>query len=261
MISPMDREWRRSFLALTVALAAGVARAQFTEAPQTVAPGKWLMETDVATVAIDRHTPARDGVEYRSTYLGYVQLTTGVTESFDVQFGLESWHDERVQGGGADSHLSGMGELYLRAKWKFWDDGKGTALALLPYYRVRDTAARHVRPALDQFGLIIPFSRPLSERWSLSAMTQNDWLDDGSGGRDWWLTANATCLYNAGGRASAYIEGTTWAQGARGRWATMAGIGALWQATDRFSWDLALHVGLNRAAPDWYPVLRFVWEL
>lgn len=246
--------------ATALALGAGVARAQFTEVPQTAAPGKWLVETDVVTVAFDRHTPARDGVETRSTYLGYVQLSTGLSEDFDVQLGYEAWHEER-RGGAEDERLEGRGELYLRAKWKFWDDGRGTALAVLPYYRLHGTAGHEVRPARDQFGLVVPFSRALSERWTLTAMAQSDWLDDGASGRDCWLTGTAACSYGGDGRLGGYVEISTWALEARGRWATMAGVGLLWQATERFSWDVGVHAGLNRAAPDWYPVLRFVWEL
>lgn len=149
----------------------------------------------------------------------------------------------------------------MRAKWRFWEGEEGAALAVLPYYRLRDTAVAELRPAKNQFGFIVPYSRTLGERWTLMAMVQNDWLDDGGGGRDWWLSGYCVFCYNAGGKFSWYSETSTWSQGAEGRWATMTGAGMLWQVTDALSWDAGLHVGLNRAAPDWYPVLRFVWSL
>jgi hypothetical protein len=250
-----------TFLCASLALCGTRLAAQFTEVPQTVAPGQWLMETDVATVAIDRHTPARDGIETRSSYFGYVQITTGVAKDFDVQLGLDSWREERVKGGGADERATGTGELYLRAKWKFWDGGDAGALAVLPYYRLRTTADSEIRPGISQFGCIVPYSRTLSREWTFMTMLENDWLDDGAGGRDWWLSGYVVWMHNSGGKLSWYTETATWAQGARGRWSTMTGLGVLWQVTDKFYWDAGLHVGLNRAALDWYPVLRFVWSM
>lgn len=240
-------------------LAAARLSAQFTEAPQTVARGEWLVETDLATGAYDRYTPARDGVRMRSVSLAVAQLSTGVTENIDVQIGIEGWRDEDFSGADVDECVRGTGGVYVRAKWKFWESSDGTALALLPYYQFRDTVSSRLRPAVSQFGVIVPFYRPLGDAWSFSAQAEIDWVDDGAGSREDWWAGYVVFARTLNKRWSWYWETTSNAAGGRGRWATQSGLGLVWQVTEKFSWDAALYAGVNRAAPDWYPALRFVW--
>lgn len=250
----------RPFSLLVLAgLAVTRLAAQFTEAPQTVARGEWLMETDVVAGAYDRYTSARDGVHTRSVSFAVMQLTTGLTESIDVQLGIEGWRDDDVTGDGVDECVRGTGGVYVRAKWKFWESPGGTALAVLPYYQFRDTVSSRLRPTVSQFGLIVPFFRPLNNEWSFAAQAEVDWLDDGAGSREDWWAGYAVFSRTLNNRWSWYWETTSNAAGGRGRWATQSGLGVVWQVTDKFSWDAALYAGLNRAAPDWYPALRFVW--
>lgn len=239
---------------------ANAALGQFTESPATVARGDWLMETDVVSVAFDRHTPSRDGVHYRSTYVGYVQVSTGVAPNFDVQIGLDSWREERAIGGGVDERARGMGELYLRAKWQFLP-GEEFSAAVLPYVRVRQVAEAELRPERTQFGVILPWAKTLGDDWSLGGQLQGDWLDDGAGGRDAWFTATVVAHRAAGEQLGLYAEAMAYfAPSVWRRWSTLVGGGFTWQATDAFSWDMGLLVGVTRTAPDWNPVLRFVWQ-
>lgn len=89
---------------------------QVGEAPTTVQPGHWLLEADLVAVASDRHTFWQDGVHYRSTTLGTVLISTGVTARLDVQLGLECWREERVAGDGWREHEHGQGDGWLRCK-------------------------------------------------------------------------------------------------------------------------------------------------
>ncbi|MBX3735475.1 MAG: transporter [Candidatus Didemnitutus sp.] len=250
---------RLFFLLVATGFSSTRLAAQFTDAPQTVARGEWLVETDLATGAYDRYTPARDGVRTRSVSLAVAQLTTGVMENVDVQIGIESWRDEDSSGAGVDECVRGTGGVYVRAKWKFWEAADGTALALLPYYQFRDTVSSRLRPTVSQFGVIVPFYRPLDEAWSFSAQAEVDWLDNGAGAREDWWAGYAVFARTLNKRWSWYWETTASAAGGRGRWATQSGLGIVWQMTEKFSWDAALYAGVNRAAPDWYPALRFVW--
>jgi len=249
------------FILLLLLTGSAVSRlaAQFTEAPQTVARGEWLVETDVATGAFDRYTPSRDGVHTRSVSLAVAQLTTGVAENIDVQIGIESWRDDDVTGDGIDECRRGVGGVYVRAKWKFWEAPDGAALAVLPYYQFRDTVSSRLRPTVAQFGVIVPYYRPLNDAWSFSAQAEIDWIDNGFGSREDWWAGYAVFARTFSKRWSWYWETTSNAAGGRGRWATQSGLGLVWQVNEKFSWDAALYAGVNRAAPDWYPALRFVW--
>jgi len=233
---------------------------QFSESPATVAPGGWLMETDVVSVAFDRHTPSRDGVHYRSTVVGYVQVTTGITPTFDFQLGFDSWREERARDALGMTRVRGTGELYVRAKWRIWERGDA-AIAVLPYWRVADTADIELRPRRAQFGVVLPWSTQANDRWWLGGQFQADWLDDGGAGRDEWFAATLV-----GGRALTvavgfYLEAVTYVSRQATRdWAAAVGGGFTWQVAERFSWDLGFLVGCTRSAPDFNPALRFVWE-
>lgn len=240
---------------LLAAALVGTACAQFVDAPQTVPRGEWLLETDLATMAFDKSGPVRT----RSTALMVSQVTTGVTANFDVQFGLETWLEERVRGGGLDERVSGMGEAFVRVKWNFWSSEKA-GLALLPYYKFRGTAAKSIRPSVAQYGLIVPFSLTLSEEWQVYSQVELDCLDNGAGGRDRWWSGYVALQRTFSKEWSWYGEMTSAALAAKGPWATQVGVGVIWQATEKFAWDAAIYAGVTEVAPDWYPALRFVWS-
>lgn len=231
------------------------ARAQFVDAPQTVPRGEWLMETDVVDVALDRS----EGIRTRSTALMLVQLTTGVTENLDVQFGLETWLENRAKGPGLDERVSGMGEAFVRVKWNFWKNDR-VAIALLPYYKFRQTAAASVRPAVSQYGLLVPYSLTLSDAWQCYSQVEFDWLDNGTGGRDCTWSGFVAFQRSINKEWSWYWETTSSAVDGKGAWATQAGAGVVWQVNEKFAWDAAIYVGVTEAAPDWYTALRFVWS-
>lgn len=242
-------------LCLAVLAFGAAARGQFVDAPQTVPRGEWLVETDVIDMAFDQ----AEGVRTRSTALMIAQITTGLTDTLDVQLGLETWLEERVRGAGADGRVSGTGEAFVRAKWNFWKSERA-GLALLPYYKFRGTASSSVRPTVSQYGLIIPYSLTLSDHWQLHTQAQLDWLDNGAGGRDCWWSGYVAFQRTLNQQWSCYWETTSSAIDGKGRWATLTGAGVVWQVTEKFAWDAAVYVGVTEAAPDWYPALRFVWS-
>lgn len=251
----MPHSLRHAIFAVLAALVSKVCWGQFVDAPQTVPRGEWLIETDIATASFDKF----DGVKTRSTALMVWQVTTGIVEDWDIQLGLESWLEERITGSGVDEKVSGMGQAYIRTKWNFWKTERA-GLAILPYYKFRSTAARSIRPSVSEFGLIIPYSLTLSDKWQLYSQAEFDWLDNGAGGRDCWWSGYVTLQRTLSKEWFWYCETTSSAINARGCWSTMAGAGVIWQMTEKFSWDAALYVGLNETAPDWYPALRFVWS-
>lgn len=105
--------WAALFLGACLPLGA-----QVTEAPQTVEPGKFLVEMDVVSLEGDRTSDTKFNVfELATTF-----ISTGLTRNVDIQAGFQffvrSTYEDR---GFSDTH-SGVGDLTFRTKWTFWRD-------------------------------------------------------------------------------------------------------------------------------------------
>lgn len=236
--------------------------AQVSEAPTTVERGRWLIEADLYSVAFDRHTYQRDGVHYRSTYVGSWLLSTGIAADVDVQCGLETWREERASGDGWTERGRGGGDAWLRAKWNFaGDEENGSAWALLPYVKL-PVAARDIGNGRGEPGCALVFGRPLAnDRWC-NATIGLDWLDDGGGGRSVGYYGSIALTWPCRRGFSAYAEAVAGANSEATRaWSGELGLGLTREVGRGVSLDAAVYVGVTRAAPDVTPVLRLVWAL
>lgn len=250
------------FVGLTLLLGALPLGAQVSESPTTVEPGKWLIEADLYAVAFDRHTYQRDGVHYRSTYVGSWLLSTGVTAKVDVQCGLETWREERASGDGWSERGRGVGDAWLRAKWNFaGDEESGPAWALLPYVKL-PLADRDIGNGRGEPGCALVFGRPLEDdRWC-NATLGLDWLDDGGGGRSLGYYGSLAVTWPCCRGFSAYAEAVAWVNAEATReWSGELGLGLTREVGRGITLDLAVYLGVTRAAPDVTPVLRLVWPL
>lgn len=236
--------------------------AQVTEAPTTVAPGQWLVEADLVSVAYDRHTYQRDGVHFRSTYLGSTLLSTGVVERLDVQFGLEFWREEQATSNGAVERGRGLGDAWLRAKWNFaGDEATGPAWALLPYVKL-PLAQEDIGNGETEPGLVLVYGRPLAGEKAFNGMIGLDWLADGDGGRSPTCYGSMSVTWPCRHQLCAYLETVAIvSEGASREWSGELGVGLTHTTKRGLTLDLALYVGVTRSAPDWTPVLRLVWPL
>lgn len=256
------RGMKRAFVGLALLLGALPLGAQVSESPTTVEPGKWLMEADLYSVAYDRHTYQRDGVHYRSTYVASWLLSMGVAPNVDVQCGLDTWREERASGDGWSELGRGAGDAWLRAKWNFaGDEENGPAWALLPYVKL-PVAARDIGNGHAEPGCALVYGRPLqSDRWCNGTLGV-DWLDDGSGGRSLGYYGSLAVTWPCGRNCSAYAEAVGWVNAeATHEWAGELGLGLTREVGRGIVLDLAVYVGVTRAAPDVTPVLRLVWPL
>jgi hypothetical protein len=238
------------------------AVAQTTESPTTVAPGAWLLEMDVVSVAYDRHTAQRDGWHFRSTGVGAVMLSSGVTARLDAQFGLDLWREERGHNAGVNERGRGRGDGWLRAKWNFaGDEAEGPAWALLPYVKLAlaDDAVGNGR---TEPGLTLVHGRPLGESGGLNAMGGVDALDDGTGGRSLHWHGSVARTWDCGAGWACYIETMVAVEArATGQWTGEVGAGLTRITRHGVVWEVALYAGVTRSAPDWTPVLRLSWPL
>lgn len=257
MIPPVRPRHIPLFLCLALATA---LRAQVTESPQTVAPGKFLLETDGIKLSYDRADPA--GNRYTGLAVASTILSTGLTKSLDLQVGATFFVKETFEFRGAREHRSGVGDLLFRTKWTFWrDDSVGAALAVLPYVKLPVNSGGVGNDSVEG-GFIVPWEMKLNDSFSAGAMFQWDQVrnnDDNGYDAHWGLSGFVQQNFT---RAFALYAETTMAFSSAGfsDWTGTVGAGALLQITSHVQLDYEFQRGLNRNATDWTHVFRVNWE-
>lgn len=250
-------------LALLVLSGTGVARGQFTETAGTVAPGRWLFEADLVNHGRDK----ADGVDYRSTALGYLQWTRGLNVRGDVQTAVQVFQQEKLTfPDGTDSQHSFEAErcadLYLRSKWRLFGDGQtGWTVSLLPLLCL-PTEADEDGHRFVNLGVIVPISRPLGPDWWMDAQVQLDGQKSAGASRDWTWLVSANLQRTWTERWGTYVEvvASFWDR----QWSNAAvsgGLGVTCALPGGLGWDAAFYRGLTEEAMDWELALRVYWEI
>jgi hypothetical protein len=253
---------RRALFPLLLSGALGLLspalRAQVTESPHTVAPGRVLLEVDGVRFTVG-HTDAEGGT-VDALAVGSTLLTTGLTRSLDLQLGVDLFLRQTVSLGGRRDSDAGFGDLSFRTKWTFWRADSGSAaLALIPYVRLPTSSAGLGSERVDG-GLILPWASEGPAGIITGAMLQWDSNPTSDGRRYRWSGA-AYVRRDLLRLLSAYAEVTL--GGASSAWSSREGTlgaGALLRPWNGLGIDYQLQRGLNRQAPDWIHTLRFNWE-
>ncbi|HTL68190.1 MAG TPA: transporter [Lacunisphaera sp.] len=240
---------------LAACLLLGSASAQITEWPTTVAPGHFLLEMDALSLTLNHDA----GTDYKALGVASTFLTTGITSNLDVQVGAEMFLSQKFNSGGTTSRDSGIGDFYLRTKWRFYDDAaSGTQVALLPYVKIPTNTGGVGNKSLEG-GVIVPWATKLAG-FTVAAMAELDFLrnEDDTGYDTFWYSSMAvhrqlTSVVGLYGEATAgkSTGGTPW-EGSLGG-------GVTYSLTESMWWDFAVYRGLSRGAADWNHVLRFNW--
>jgi hypothetical protein len=252
------RAMLRPLAVLTPLLGAALC-AQVTESPQTVGPGKWLLETEALHFDLDQDDVAGP----TTTALGLASsiLSTGLTDAVDLQFGVSLYRREDADSGGARDTTTGLQHLDLRAKWKFWsDDRRGSALAAIPYLKLPVNSGGYGTDTLEG-GLMLPYSLQISGKVTAGAMGQWDLArneaDNGYDSR--WLLTGYT-EYRFATTFSVYGEATAITSSAGGSdWSGTLGVGLLWQVTKSVQLDYELQRGIRDREVEWLHALRLNW--
>lgn len=248
-------------LLLFAAFSAARLAAQITEYPQTVAPGKVLIEVDGLRLAFDRADAA--GNRYEAIGVASTYVSAGLTDSLDVQLGADLFVRETYEVFGSRDTRSGVGDLYFRLKWTFWrDDARGMALAVIPYASVPSGSSTIGSDAVTG-GFIIPFSMKVAGGAATAgAMFVWDHVrnDDGNGYDANW-SVSGYVMRELTGALSVYAEtefavSSTGFSDRTGR----VGVGAQLQFSEHLTFDYELLRGLDRNATDWEHVFRVYWE-
>lgn len=242
--------------AALLALAAPLA-GQITEWPETVKPGKVLVEMDALSLFFDREA----GAKYTALAVASTFVTTGLTPTLDVQVGADVYVTQKFDDGGFRERRSGIGDVYFRTKWNFHRTEDGTSMAaLLPYVIVPTTHGWTGSKKL-QGGVIVPWCSHLPGGTTLNAMAQLDFLrnDDDDGYDSNWYSSLAVSRPLTQ-RIGLYGEATAGKSSGGGPWAGTVGGGVTVQSGLFWWWDLAVYRGVSRGATDWNPVVRLNWE-
>ncbi len=234
--------------------------AQITETPQTVAPGKLLVEMDGLSLGFDRS--ATPGTSFTALGLGSTVLSAGLTDTVDLQVGATLFLRQTYDLGGRRDSRSGLGDLRFRVKWICWRDASvGGALALMPYVKVPSNTGGTGNKALEG-GLIVPWAMDVPGGIRFGAMGQWDVVrnaaDNGYDAR-WKVTGLAQRKITSA--LSLYGEGAVTAiSTGLSNWAGTVGVGALLRVTKSIELDYEFQRGVNRNATDWTHVFRVNWE-
>jgi hypothetical protein len=230
--------------------------AQITEWPTTVAPGRFLLEMDAISLTVDKEA----GGKYTAFGAASTFLSTGLAHNWDIQVGAELFITQKYEEGGFTDRNSGIGDVYVRTKWRFYDDpGSGIAVAILPYVKI-PTNSGGVGNKSAEGGIIVPWTSKLWGGFDIAAMAELDFLrNDADDGYDTYWFASASLsrplvrgvgLY--GEIALGKSSGSSATEGVMGGGVTVA-------ISDRTWWDFAVYKGISKGAADWNHVVRFNW--
>lgn len=244
----------RSVWSIVLALAASAvsAFAQYTELPSTVAPGKFLLETDAVSLVLDRDGEDR----YTGLLAGSVLLTTGLTSNWDIQIGAELFVSQRYESGSFKERNTGVGDVYLRTKYRFLANDFVSA-AILPYAKIPTNSGR-VGNDFVEGGVALPW-----ETYVFGGFLTINSMVDVSRVRNADDTGYETLIYASSSLSKEITKFLTLyaeAQASKSKssypWQATLGVGAYLSVSDRLGWDIAMYRGLNRNAADWNPVIR-----
>lgn len=260
MTTPMARFRRAGWWMAWVGLLGVAARAQVTETPRTIEPGHVLVRMDGIKLSLDRADAA--GNTYSALGVASTVVSTGVATDVDVQLGFDLFYREKVQYRTRSESDSGLGDVSVRLKWRFWKDEEwGASAAVLPYVRM---PTNRIGPGdrVSEFGVIVPWEMHPGGGFTAGAMARWDVVqNDARNGRDSHWGASAFARQELVLGFSLYAEADlALSSGGFSEWLGELGAGAQWRWSERVLLDYEVLKGLNARASDWTHVVRVNWE-
>lgn len=245
-------------LVLAVVLSA-FARAQITETPYTIAPGKVLFEVDGLRLSYDRADAA--GNKHTTMAVASTVVSAGITSYLDAQIAADVFLRRSFEFRGGKDTTSGIGDAAFRMKWTFWrDETLGAAMAVIPYVRV-PTSTGAVGTDHIEGGFILPWAMSLRGAADVGAMLRWDQRrNEANDGYDahWTVTSFAQRTLTSRLRVYGEVELQAASTGLS-EWTGQAGAGVLFQVTSFVQLDYELLRALNDRALDWTHVFRVNW--
>jgi hypothetical protein len=252
---------RLSMIAGMLALSLVPAHAQFTESPETMTPGRLRVRMDAITVGFEREDLPKDA--FTALALATTVVSAGLSQNLDIEAGAQLYHRETYALSGARHSNSGLGDLRLRMKWRFWTNDQGTAAAaVIPYVKF-PTGSSAVGNNAVEGGFMLPWA--LSAPAGLDAGTMFRWdfvRNDADDGYDSQWLVSGVVGRRLTSRFGVYGESVISVSSNKGSsWEGTIGVGATFDASNSLQWDYSMTRGLNARATDWTHVLRLRWTI
>jgi hypothetical protein len=220
--------------------------------PCTVDVGHFQIEADIFNGTFER----QDGVSTRTYFFANPTFKFGVNDNLDIEVNIAPLvqvmtKDETT---GASTTLTGIGDLFLRAKFDIFGNGVGNfGLVVEPYVKI-PTARGGIGDGALEGGALAPMALDLGDSWSLSATPEIDILKNAEGeGRHFALSTVVGLGRSVGGGVSLGAE--LWAltdfdpDGDTRQYSF--DVAAAWQpaADPDLQFDGGVNFGLNGATP------------
>lgn len=215
----------------------------------TVPKDQWQIETDIGNEIVDRKGHTRT----ETLYFTNPTLKYGLGDRTDLQL---NWvPDIRIRTtdrttGERDS-LSGGGDVYVRLKTRFYENGR-VSIAAIPFVKA-PTARAGIGNGAWEGGVALPVAIALPGSFALTFGPEVDALANVDGnGRHAAIVNLVNLSHPLGSRASLAIE--LWSMSNRDPSGMVkqssADIAVAWLATPVLQLDAGANFGLNNATPD-----------
>jgi hypothetical protein len=231
-----------------------------TESPHTVDAGRFQIELDFVNYTTDHDTAAGSDLRTRVLNLAPVNLKVGLLHNMDFQLMIDPYVEVRVEDrvAGTKTRDSGFGDITTRLKMNFWgNDGGRTAFAMMPFVKW-PLSASAVRNGETEGGVIFPFSLELPAGWGMGAMTEVDFVSDGTGGYETEYVNSITFARDLTERLGGYVEFFTVLSRAPGfKWQGQFDVGFTYALRDDTQLDFGCNFGVTKSAPDFQPFIGY----
>lgn len=197
----------------------------------------------------DASTDRRGGVR-TTTWVADTLLRLGLTDTVELQLGVDSWGGVRIRGDGVRYSDRGGGDGSASVKWAPATAGDRFSWALLATASL-PVGAAPLGDGNHDYSLGATVSWALPANASTSLYANRDWGDDGRG---WMFSADYGFALRDG--LDGYVEAGYGTGASRTR---VAGAGVTWMATDRLQLDASFLRGLGRRSPDWQGGIGMSW--
>ncbi len=250
------RTGRLHFALAALLLTGAGLPAQLTEWPATVAPGRFLLEMDAISLTIDRE----GGDKYTAFGAASTFLTVGVAQNWDIQIGAELFISQKADRGGLSDRNSGIGDVYFRTKWRFYENTEmGASAAVIPFVKIPTNSGGVGNDSVEG-GVIVPWQATLAGGLVMYSMVELDLLrNDADDGYDTYWFGSMALSREVTSRIRLYAELAGAKSSGGSPWEATLGGGVTFNISENIWWDFAVYRGLSRGAADWNPVVRFNW--
>lgn len=227
-----------------------------TESPYTVDAGHFQIELDIFNHTRDHDTSGAGDVQRRDWSVAPLNLKLGLTNRVDLQLMVDPQVNSRVEDrvAGTTTKVSGFGDVITRLKVNIWgnDDG-ATAFAVMPFIKW-PLSASDIRNGETEGGVIFILGFELPAGWASAAMTEVDFVSNGTGGRDTEWVNTITFAHDLTARLGGYLELVAVIGDAPGfEWQGQFDAGLTYALDDHTQLDLGCNFGVTASAPDYQP--------